>query len=150
MPDISNKGTHQFWHEYPDPIIYKIISFMESVEKWTMDGDSKLEEVVAKLGTALDDIGNIDLQEEDKLIQILSSLKMGRSLRLLQCIDSAHPGAASKILMHAEKAPKDDSTAGLFLRRNIVFERLRLLSRVFSEKRLATISKLLENKENYA
>lgn len=150
MPDISNKGSHQFWYEYPDPIIYKVVSFMESVENWTLDGDPKLEKAVAELGTALDNIGNIDLQEEDKLIQTMISLKMGRSLRLLQCMDTAHPGAASKMLMRAEKAPKDDSAAGLFLRRNVVFERLRLLSRIFSEERFATLLKILENEANYA
>ena len=147
MPDLSSKGAHQFWYDYPDPIIYKVISFMESVENWTHDGNPELENVLTELGTTLDNIGNIDLQEEDKLIQLVSCIKIGRSLRLLQSIDLAHPGAASKILMHAERAPNTENAPALFLRRNIVFERMRLLSRVFSENRLATITKILENKE---
>lgn len=146
MPDLSNKGSHQFWHDYPDPIIYKVISFMESVENWTHDGNPDLEKAMEELGPVLDNIGNVDLQEEDKFIQLASCLKMGRSLRLLQCMDLAHPGAASKILMFAEKAPSTDSASALFLRRNVVFERLRLLSRIFSENRLATISKIIEKK----
>lgn len=146
MPDLSNKGSHQFWHDYPDPTIYKVISFMENVETWTHDGNPELEKAVADLGTALDNIGSVDLQEEDNFIKLSAHLKIGRALRLLQCMDLAHPGAASKILMYAEKAPNTDTTASLFLRRNIVFERLRLLSRIFSEERLAIISKILEHK----
>lgn len=147
MPDLSNKATHQFWHDFPDPTIYQIVSFMESVENWTSDGDPELEKILSELGSALDNIGNIDIQDEEgNLIQTLSSLKMGRALRILQSIDTAHPGAASKILMHAEKSAKEDSSSGLFLRRNIVFERLRLLSRIFSENRLTTILRIL-NKE---
>ena len=145
MPDLSNKESHQFWYDYPDATIYQIISFMESVENWIPDDNPALEKAMTELGSALDNIGSIDLQEEDKFIQISSCLKMGRSLRVLQCIDSAHPGAASKILMYAEKSTKDNSSSTLFLRRNIVFERLRLLGRIFSEKRLAVLLKILEN-----
>jgi intracellular multiplication protein IcmW len=47
--------------------------------------------------------------------------------------------------MHAEEISQSpDDEAGLFLRRNIVFERLRLLARVFSQPRLALILKALE------
>jgi intracellular multiplication protein IcmW len=143
MPDISNKGAHEFWHGYPDPTIYKVISFMESVENWTQDGNQELEKVMSELGSTLGNIGNIDLQEEDKFISLASCIKMGRSLRLLQCMDLAYPGAATKILMFAEKAPDTDSASALFLKRNLAFERLRLLKGIFSNSRLATIAKIL-------
>jgi intracellular multiplication protein IcmW len=141
MPDLSNKEVHEFWHEYDDPIIYKIISFMESVENWTSEDNTALEKALEKLGTTLDDIGNIDLLEEDKIIQVAANLKMGRALRLLQGLDLAHPGAAAKILMQAESSAGTNNWAALFLRRNIVFERLRLLSRIFSPERLSIIAK---------
>lgn len=147
MPDLSYKGAHQFWHDYPDSTIYRVVSFMESVENWIPEENAELEKKISELGAALDNIGNIDLQAENNFIQITTCLKMGRFLRLLQCIDSAHPGAASKILTYAEKAAKENPIIGLFLRRNIVFERLRLISRIFSEDRLTTIVKILEKKE---
>lgn len=143
MSDLTNKGSHEFWQGYPDPSIYRIVSFMEGVESWTLDENPALEQAMAELGTTLDNIGNIDLQEEDKFIQISSHIKMGRALRLLQCIDAAHPGAASKILMYAENSQIDDKTAGLFLQRNVVFERLRLLNRIFDKDRLAAVLKTL-------
>lgn len=149
MPDLSNKAVHQFWYEYKDPMIYRVISFMEGVEDWTLDGDEKLESAMSRLGEALEDVGNIDLQKEDEFIKIAAYIKAGRALRLLQCMDTAHPGAASKLLMHAEEVSlSTDDMPGLFLRRNIVFERLRLLARVFSADRFALVLKALEYEEH--
>ena len=149
MPDLSNKAVHQFWHEYKDPMIYRVICFMEGVEDWTLDGNAKLEAGMDQLGQTLEDIGNIDLQQEDQFIQIAAYIKAGRALRLLQCMDTAHPGAASKLLMHAEEVSQSsDDTPGLFLRRNIVFERLRLLARVFSVESFNLILKALEDEDH--
>ena len=145
MPDLSEQGAHQFWHAYRDPMIYRVISFMESVENWTLDGDPQLETAMQELGTTLEDVGNIDLQQEDLFIKICAYIKAGRALRLMQAIDTAHPGAASKLLMHAEETThSNDDVPGLFLRRNIVFERLRLLGRVFAPERLNLVLKALE------
>ena len=61
-------------------------------------------------------------------------------------LDMAYPGSASKVIMFAEDNTKSDSDIyGIFLRRNIVFERLRLLSRVFSEERIQLVTKALED-----
>ena len=145
MPDLSHKAVHQFWHDYKDPIIYRVIAFMEGVEDWTIDGNPALEAALKELGNTLEDIGNIDLKQEDAVIQLVTYLKTGRGLRLLMCLDTAYPGAAAKVLMHAEEMTKaDQDTAGIFLRRNIVFERLRLLGRVFAPDRFKLILKTLE------
>ncbi len=148
MPDLSLKACHQFWHDYQDPIIYRVVTFMEGVEDWTLDGDPQLEEAITNLGKALEDVGGIDLQREDDFIKLAAYIKASRNLRLLQCLDTAHPGAASKLLMHAETTSiSNDDLAGLFLRRNIVFERLRLLTRVFAPERFSMVLKVLEDKE---
>jgi intracellular multiplication protein IcmW len=61
------------------------------------------------------------------------------------CLDTAYPGAAAKVLMHAEEITKSEADiAGVFLRRNIVFERLRLLGRVFATDRFKLVLKTLE------
>lgn len=146
MPDLSNEACHAFWHEYRDPMIYRVISFMESVEEWSLDSDPSLEESMRRLGDALEDIGNIDLQNEQEFIKVATYIKAGRGLRLLQTLDTAFPGAASKLLMYAEEhSTSSDDVPGLFLRRNIVFERLRLLGRVFAPERLALIVKAMES-----
>lgn len=149
MPDLSYKSVHQFWRDYQDPMIHRVITFMESVEDWTLDGDSEVEACIKLLGNTLDEIGNIDLQQENAMIEVLAHIKTGRGLRLLMCLDMAYPGAAAKILMKAEEITRSQSdNAGLFLRRNVVFERLRLLGRVFADDRLKLVIKALEESEH--
>lgn len=145
MPDLSHKTVHQFWREYQDPTIYKVISFMEGVEDWTLDGIPEVEEALQKLGDVLENVGNVELQQEDDFIRLVAHIKTGRGLRTLMALDTAYPGAAAKVLMRAEEQTKSDSDmAGIFLRRNIVFERLRLLGRVFGPDRFKLILKALE------
>lgn len=151
MPDLSHEGCCQFWKDYPDPMIYRVITFMESVESWTLDSNPELEQSITNLGNELDDISNVDLGElakEQAFIRLACNIKSGRALRLLQAIDTAHPGSASRLLIHAEEnSHNTEDPAGIFLRRNIVFERLRLLARVFSEERFQLILKALEGDE---
>jgi intracellular multiplication protein IcmW len=148
MPDLSAEASHQFWKDYNDKTIYRVISFMESVENWTLDGDPTLEEAIQALGEQLDYIGKQDLNQEDDLILLCANIRMSRSLRLLQSMDTANPGSASKLLIYAERNSTDpDDAPGLFLRRNIVFERLRLLTRVFAPDRIALVMKALEGEE---
>ena len=145
MPDLSYQAVHQFWREYQDSTILRVITFMESVEDWTLDGDTEMETQIKALGDMLEDIGNIELQQEKALIEVLAHIKTGRGLRLLMCLDMAYPGAAAKVLMKAEEITKSQAdNAGLFLRRNVVFERLRLLGRVFAEDRMKLVIQALE------
>lgn len=151
MPDLSHEASSQYWFEYLDPMIYRVITFMESVEDWTLDGNPEFEAAITELGKELDDIEKIDmnlLAEEDKFIRIVGNIKSGRGLRLLQAIDTVHPGSASRVLIRAEETSLGShDPAGFFLKRNIVFERLRLLSRVFSQYRLRLVLRALEGDE---
>lgn len=148
MTDLSLEASRSFWHDYPDSMIYRVIMFMEGVENWTLDGHPDVEKALAELGKVLEDVSKLDLDKlnfKDTLIQFCGHLKSSRVLRILQAFDVAHPGAAAKILVHAEETSQTvDDAPGLFLRRNVIFERLRLLSRVFSQERMSFISKALE------
>lgn len=148
MTDLSLEASRSFWHDYPDPMIYRVIMFMEGVENWTLDGHPDVEKALAELAKVLEDVSKLDLDKlnfKDTLIQFCGHLKSSRVLRILQAFDVAHPGAAAKILVHAEETSQTvDDAPGLFLRRNVIFERLRLLSRVFSQERMSFISKALE------
>ena len=149
MPDLSRKASLQFWKDYDDPMIYRVIAFLEGVEQWTIDGDPELEAAMDRFGKELDDINSIELGREDQMIRIAAFIASGRTLRLLQSIDTSHPGAASKLLIHAEEVSKNEQDpAGVFLRRNIVFERLRLLGRIFSPERITLALKALEEDDN--
>ena len=145
MPDLSLKASHQFWRDYQDPMIYRVIAFMESVETWTRDGDARLEAAMKKLGDALEKLKKYELGKEAEFINLGCHIKTSRILRYLQAIDSIEPGSASRTLMYAEEhSAKQEAASTLFLQRNIVFERLRLLARVFSKERITLLTKALE------
>jgi intracellular multiplication protein IcmW len=145
MPKLDLASSHEFWKNYDDPMIYRVITFMETAEDFTLDGTPALEEVINKLGEALDALSSFELGKEEQFIALSSHIKTSRILRLLQSIDTIDPGSASKLLMYAEENnTPDHAMAGLFLRRNIVFERLRLLARVFSIDRFNLVLKVLE------
>lgn len=145
MPNLDLQASHEFWKNYDDPMIYRVIAFMESVEGWTLDGDPNLETAMRELGEELDKLSRFELSKEEQFVSLCAHIKTSRILRLLQSIDTIDPGSASKVLMFAEENNTPDNLlAGLFLRRNIVFERLRLLARVFAPQRIELILKALE------
>lgn len=151
MPDLSHEASARYWFEFMDPMIYRVVTFMESVEGWTLDGHPDLEEALNDLGQELEDLGQVDfstLGHEQVFIQLAANIKTSRGLRLLQAIDTAHPGSASRVLVQAEElSAEGDAAVTFFLKRNIVFERLRLLARVFSESRLKLVTAALEGEE---
>ena len=145
MSQLDLEASHEFWKNYDDPMIYRVIAFMETAEDWTLDGNPSLEQMMRQLGDALEQLNSFELGKEDQFVSLCSHIKTSRILRLLQAIDTIDPGSASKLLMYAEENnTPENAMAGLFLRRNIVFERLRLLARVFSQERFELVLKILE------
>jgi intracellular multiplication protein IcmW len=151
MPDLSHQASSEYWSQFFDPTIYRVICFLESVEDFTLDGDLELEKAVQELSLALDQIHYIDINQmkhEEICIRLIANIKTSRGLRLLQALDQAHPGSASRVIMHAESSvKKPEDPANIFLKRNLAFERLRLLSRVFAAPRIRLILKALEGEE---
>lgn len=150
MPDLHLDAVHAFWDSYDRRTLYRVIVAIERVEHWALDGDPAIETALIRLGEVLDHAGTFELSEEAKMIRVLANTRASRALRLLQSIDIAKPGSASQLLMFAEEASSEaegktpDKHAQLFLRRNLVFERLQLLSRVFAPQRISLILKALE------
>lgn len=115
MPNLDLHASHEFWKNYDDPMIFRVISFMESVESWTLDGNPELEQAIAALGEALDKLTKFELSKEEQFVSLCAHLKTSRILRLLQAIDTIDPGSASKVLMYAEENNTPDNLlAGLF------------------------------------
>ncbi len=151
MPDLSLKASHDYWANFRDQSIYRVVSFLESSEEWTFDGNPELEAAMQDLGSALEGIVKFELKQQADYVDIGNHVKSARVLRLMQAIDTIHPGSASKLLMYVEDTTRSDTDpAGLFLRRNVVFERLRLLGRIFSEERLNLLQKALDKDSDHA
>lgn len=143
MPKLDLQSCRQFWHGFNDPMIYRVIAYLEHTESWTYDGNPELEKALEALGDALENVQNFELSKEEWFINLCAHLKSSRILRILQAIDSVEPGSASRVLMYAEERnDAEHPLAALFLKRNIAFERLRLLGRVFSQERFELIDQL--------
>jgi len=144
MPAFDIQATNAFWNSYDDPMIFRVIAFMETVENWTLDGNPELEKTLQDLGNQFDNLKKFELGREAQFVTLCAHIKTSRILRILQTIDTIEPGSASKVLMYAEEHNTPaNPIAGLFLKRNIVFERLRLLARVFSADRFNLVMKAL-------
>lgn len=148
MPNLEKEAVHQFWHDYDRRTLYRIVTSMEGVESWSVDHIPIINDALNALGNALDTVKTIDIQDKDDVIKILAQTKAARALRLMQYMDVLSPGTASKLLMYSEDASSDPSSnnvhADLFLKRNLAFERLQLLGRVFAAERVNLITKALE------
>ncbi len=147
MPELSREAVHAFWHNYDKRILYRIVTSMEGVEPWAAECDS-IDKALLELGALLDNITDFELNNEASLIKLLANLHTGRALRLMQYLDTAKPGTASKLLLYAEEHTKDplnqNPYADLFLKRNLAFERLQLLCRAFAPERINLVLKALE------
>lgn len=148
MVDLTQKASLEYWKNFPDPMIFQVISLMESTEYWVYDSDETLETHLSKMGEAMEDITRFDLKYEQTFIDVGNCLHMGRVLRLMQAIDRLHPGSASRLLMYTEENAHSDNSSNFFLQRNIAFERLRLLGRVFANDRLQLIQQALDQDED--
>ena len=146
MPDLSYEGCQKFWAAYTDQNVYGVTAFMEATEDWTIDTDDEpeLEAALNELGKTLDQLGKVEIKDPTALIEASAYLKITRLLRILQAVDSANPGAASKVLVKAEELAKQNPHAAAFLQRNVIFERLRLLSRIFASNRISKIHLAIE------
>lgn len=149
MTDLSVEGVHSFWRDYDKRVLYRIITSMESIEHWILDGDEGVEEGLNRLGRAIGKLRRFEMGEEENLVTIVANLRSSRALRILQSLDAIQAGSASKLLLFAEDYSKKDEgkEAKLFLARNLVFERLQLLSRVFAPERISLVLKALEGSD---
>lgn len=148
MPKLDLESANQFWKEFDDPTLYRVIAFMETAEEWTLDGTPEIEAVISKLEEAFDKLSRFEVAKESDFIGLTAHLKTSRILRFLQTIDTIDPGSASKMLMYAEENNNSEHPLeSFFLRRNIVFERLRLLSRAFAPERIELMMKVLDHEE---
>ena len=151
MPDLHLDAVNAFWDSYDRRTLYRVIIALERVEHWVLDSDPAVEAALIRLGEVIDAVDTFDLQgKEAELIRILTNTRASRALRILQALDIKKRETAAQVLMYAEEANKPGHEKGieehakLFLRRNLVFERLQLLSRVFNPSRLSLILKAVE------
>ena len=143
MADLSREGVDSFWREYPEPKVCEMISAMESTKDWTLDEDKAVEAQLVMLGERLDQVVMESLDEE-KIAEIIMSLKLGRMLRLLQILNEAYPWFTVALLSRARVATQDPNNIfNILLTRNLTFERSCLLSKIYDPNRLRRLNEAL-------
>jgi len=146
MPDLSRSSVYAFWYEYDAKILFRVVSTIEASEKWVPTSET-IDQYVSDLGDILDGNVNLDLINPETIVNILTSIRFSQGLRAMHALESKKSGYIAKLLAWAESQPDDPSSpAKIFLKRNVVFERMQLCARIFAPERLNLLRKCQEVK----
>lgn len=145
MPNLSHESSIEFWKDFMGGAVLNIIEFIEQTEDWVISNDPKIQEALEKLGSYLDTADNKTNLDHNHLIHICAYIHMSQKLRIMQALDNIQPGLATQLIQTAEKSAKSDKNAHTFLQRNLLFERMRILSRVLAPDRIQTVQKIYES-----
>lgn len=146
--DLSLAGCKAFWDAYPDADVVRIVKMMEHVESWAIDIHPEMEVKLKEFQGALLDLQGRKIEQLDVLVQWLSHVRMARKLQILHVLDQLEAGLASRMIQYAEAQQYFSPHAELFFRRNLLFERLRMMARVMSKDRISQIRKVLEHMDS--
>lgn len=145
MPDLTHEGAKQFWSEFMNGSIYDVIAFIEQAEHWTVSDDPRVVEALETLSKKFENADSKTSFSHDHLIRICAYVHLSQKLKIMQELDTIHPGLATKLIQSAEQAPPEDKDAATFLKRNVIFERMRILSRILTPKRIQMVQKIYES-----
>lgn len=145
MANLSHEGSLQFWKEFMGGSIYEIVDFIEQTEDWVASDDPKVEEAMKNLSEFFDQATSKNEFSHQDLIQICAYIYLSQKLSVMQTLDNIQPGLATHLIQTAESAPKDDDASSTFLKRNVIFERMRILSRVLDPERIQLVQRVYES-----
>tara|TARA_Y100000992_G_scaffold302083_1_gene274868 strand:+ start:840 stop:1286 length:447 start_codon:yes stop_codon:yes gene_type:complete len=142
MPVFNREEAHDFWKDFDDPTVYSVICVMEASENWALDNDQSVILKLTELGYAMDKMEDVSEAFQKQLLPLLSQISISVKLYIMYSLDMIKMRSAEKLIILAESNP-DLPGASRFLDRNLVFERLRLLSRLLSKDRLETVKEVI-------
>ena len=122
-----------------------IIKFIEHTEDWVESDNPATQEALVSLGEYLDTATDASNLAEIDLVRICAYLHLSQKLRIMQVVDSIAPGTATKMITEAEKNAVNDDAANAFLKRNLIFERIRIISRIVAPSRIQMVQKIYES-----
>ena len=141
---FSLAECHEYWFQYNDPNLYKALVTLESVEKWTVEDDVSVQQSLERLDKAIQSLSE-KFRSARCVCRSNNPSKSSQIMRILQALNLSHPiqGAATKVIAYAES---DTSIAEnhTFVERNIAFERLRLMARIFSQQRIQKVLEIID------
>ena len=138
MPEFTPDEAHHFWEGYDDPTVYQVICVMEAAETWALDHSSEVAAQLVELGNKFEHLNDVSEELQKSLLPILAHVRISIKLYIMYSLDMIKMRSAEKLIILAE-SNHDLPGAAEFIDRNLVFERLRLTSRLFSKERLETV-----------
>lgn len=145
MSTLSHDSSKEFWKDFMGGSIYDIIDFIEQTEDWVVSNDPTVNEALDKLSQYFTQADSKSALPHTDLIHVCAYVYLSQKLRIMQSLDNIQPGLATQLIQTAEKAPTKDSSAFVFLQRNLIFERMRILSRILHSDRIQLVKKLYES-----
>ncbi len=141
MPDLASASVYSFWYEYDPKILFRIVCSIEESETWIEDSP-EIQQKISDIGDLLDNNLDFDLISPEKIVTLLTTIKFSQALKIMQTLEMKKSGYIAKLLSWADtQTDGAQSPAKIFLRRNSVFERMQLCSRIFSQERLSLLKK---------
>ena len=144
MPDLSHESALDFWKTFMGGSVAHIIQFIEHTEDWVQLSEEDLT-ALDEFGRYLDNVTSDTSMNEKDIAEVCAKLHLSQKLRIMQAVDAVSPGFATRMITAAEKNALSSELSKMFLQRNLIFERMRIISRVFSKSRLQLVQKLYEN-----
>ncbi len=124
--------------------IYPIIEFIEGTEHWGLAHNEAVSQDLDRLGEFLESATSLNAVNEEDFIKLCAPLFLSQKLRIMQITDALSPGYATKMIKKAEEKSLEDNNCAIFLKRNILFERIRIISRIFTPERIQMVQILYE------
>jgi len=145
--NLAKKSVDFHW-KTQDLRMFKILSKMEDVESWIVDDTESVATELIMFGKKLEDVRSEKLSDKaEEVTLIMGYVFSGKSIRLLNWLDSNFPGLSFHYVMEARHNESSEASK-LLLDRLKIIKNLTLLQLVFQPMRTRLISGLLEDDDD--
>lgn len=151
---LSDASLSAYWAQLDGEVFAAIEKMSEVDENWSIDNIPVILAACERLGAKMNsrEVINgtrtkalLNIQDTKLVIDVMSSLKTARGMRIFRWLEQYQPVFAQEIVQAASLMNVSDDSSQIFLERVRVLNRLHLISRIFSFSRLkVTIDKLTE------
>lgn len=149
--NLATKDVHEYLLENLQPDIFKLVLGIENRETHVYDKEPEFADLLTSISNNIDNLANLDLENSqvcDDLITFLAHLSLGKIIRCLDYIDEIDYHFTNNLINYAKEHSKEPTDIyNLFLEKNIIFEKIQIVSRTFHNDRFKEILDAMEELE---
>lgn len=143
--NLRKSAVLRHW-QTKSPRMNRVVGLMETMEDWVMDENPEVDRNLQKMGSRVERATPDQiLRKSDPLLTVMAYLSSGRSLMMMDWMDTHYNGRVSLRLLDHARQTQDQPTSRLMLERLQTLNSLSLLPEVFSAHRLRFIYQILED-----